>query len=280
MRFRSDVNHLLPAMPEPFRPLDRDQISLGLAADCVIGREIYVFAETDSTNDLARRAGDAGAAEGLVFFAETQRAGRGRRGRAWASPSGSGLWFSTVLRPRAPRDKWPRLTLLAVRAVLDSLARGAGVAADWKWPNDVMMGTHKLAGILVEATPEFVVLGIGVNVRQRADDFPGDLRDRAVSVEMITGRGIEREALAAGILETLDGDYQADWAGADFAAVREYCVARSAVAVGNLVRAQSGDESIEGRLLGFTPEAHLRIDCAGHVREINEGLCEIANADR
>ena len=263
-------------MPEPFSPLDRDLISSRLAAGCVLGREVHVFAETGSTNDLARRAGEAGVAEGLVFFSETQRAGRGRRGRAWASPAGCGLWFSALLRPAASRDKWPRLTLLAVRAVLESLAGVAGVAAEWKWPNDVMMGTHKLAGILVEATPEFVVLGLGVNVRQRADDFPADLRDRAVSVEMITGGAIGREALAAGILATLDGDYQADWAGTDFATVREYCVERSSLAIGNFLRVQSGDESVEGRLLGFTAEAHLRIECAGRERDICEGLCEVA----
>jgi len=271
MRPRSDVNDLY-AMSNLSAPLDRDQISALLPAGCLVGRALHVFAETDSTNDLARRAGEAGAAEGLVFFAETQRAGRGRRGRSWASPAGVGLWFSTLLRPDAPRDKWSRLTLLAVRAVLESLARTVGVTAEWKWPNDVMLGTHKLAGILLETTPEFAVLGIGLNVRQRPDDFPGDLRDRAVSVEMITGSGIGREAVASAILATLDGDYRSDWAGGDFGAIRDYCVERTSVAVGSAVRMQSGDESIEGRLVGFTPEAHLRLECAGRVREISEGL--------
>ncbi len=261
-------------MSVPPSPLDRDRIRHLLRPGCVLGREIHVFAETGSTNDLARRAGEAGVAEGLVFFAETQRAGRGRRGRIWASPAGCGLWFSILLRPSAPRDKWPRLTLLAVHAVLESLAGVAGVAAEWKWPNDVMMGTHKLAGILVEATPDFVVLGMGVNVRQRPDDFPADLRDRAVSVEMITGSGIEREAIAGGILATLDRDYLGDWAGADFAAVLAHCEERSSLAIGSFIRVRSGDESVEGRLLGFTAEGHLRIDCAGREREINEGLVE------
>ena len=267
-------------MPGPSAPLDRDRIRRLIGPDCVVGREIHVFAETGSTNDLARRAGEAGVAEGLVFFAETQRAGRGRRGRTWASPAGCGLWFSVLLRPSAARDKWPRLTLLAVRAVLESLAGIAGVAAEWKWPNDVMMGTHKLAGILVEATPDFVVLGMGVNVRQRPDDFPADLRDRAVSVEMITGSGIEREAIAAGILATFDRDYRADWAGADFAVVLADCVERSSLAMGRMVQVRTGDETVEGRLLGFTPEAHLRIDCAGRPREISDGLCEGAVEDR
>ncbi len=273
MRLRSDVNPAL-AMPEPFSPLDRDRIASGLAAGCLVGREVEIFTETDSTNDLARRAAEAGAAEGLVFFAETQRAGRGRRGSAWVSPSGGGLWFSTLLRPRAARETWPRLTLLAVHAVIETAARVAGVVADWKWPNDVTVGTRKLAGILVETTPEFVVLGIGLNVRQRAGDFPEVLRGRAISVEMITGSAIEREALAAGILSALDRDYRGDWAGAGFASVREYCVERSALRPGCTVRVVVGGKTVDGRLLGFTPEAHLRIDCAGLEHEINEGLVE------
>lgn len=273
MRPRSDVNPLL-AMTDSLSPLDQDQITARLPADCVVGREVHVFAETDSTNDLARKAGVSGAAEGLVFFAESQRAGRGRRGREWSSPTGSGLWFSVLLRPRVERDKWPRLTLLAVRALIETLAGVAGVAADWKWPNDVLIGTRKLAGILVETTSEFIVLGIGLNVRQRERDFPVALRDRAVSVEMVTGSGIEREALAAGILSALDRDYRADWAGAGFAPVRQYCVDRSAFAVGKLVRVQSGNHVLEGPLKGFSAEGHLRLAIDGREQEINEGLVE------
>ncbi len=274
MRFRSDVNHLLPAMPEPFSPLDRDLISARLAAGRVIAREIHVFSETDSTNDLARRAGDAGAAEGLVFFAETQRAGRGRRGRAWASRAGSGLWFSTVLRPRAAREKWPRLTLLAVRAVLESLARVAGVTAVWKWPNDVMVGSRKLAGILVEATPDFAVLGIGLNVRQRKANFPAELRDRAVSVEMITGSGIDREALAAAILSQVDRWYQSDWAGWEFVDTFQFCLDRAALQPPREVRVFSQNSWINGILVGYTDDAHLRVEHSGREQIIREGLLE------
>src|SRR5258708_29369178 len=116
--------------------LDRDRLRRALPTDAVVGRRIQVFAQTDSTNDLARDAGDTGAPEGLVFFAESQRAGRGRRGRAWISPAGSALLFSLLLRPAAPRALWSRLTLPAVRSLPRGLHKGARVAAALEWPHD------------------------------------------------------------------------------------------------------------------------------------------------
>jgi BirA family transcriptional regulator, biotin operon repressor / biotin---[acetyl-CoA-carboxylase] ligase len=276
MRSGRDVNPS-STMRTPLPALDRDRLCDALRGGCLIGRSIQIFAETASTNDLAREAGEAGAAEGLVFFAETQRAGRGRRGRAWSSPAGRGLWFSVLLRPRAPRDRWPRLTLLAARALIESLAE-LGVSANWKWPNDVVVGAGKLAGILVEATSQFAVLGIGLNVRQRPDDFSDEWRARALSVEMITGSGIEREALAAAILSQLDRLYAIDWAGREFVETLQYCVDRAALQAGRAVRVFAGDRWIDGTLLGYTDEAHLRLKHAGHEQVVREGLLEEAKS--
>ena len=272
-------------MNPPAFPLDRDRICAGLSGpNLVVGREIQIFAQTDSTNDLARRAGETGAAEGLVFFAEEQRAGRGRRGNSWVSSRGCALLFSVLLRPAAAREKWPRLTLIAVRALLDALESVGEVTAKWKWPNDVVVGPRKLAGILVEATPEFAVLGIGLNVRQREEDFPLDLRGRAVSVETIAGRPVEREALAAAILTAVDRGYGGDWAGEGFGAVRDFCVARSAFALGRAVavatsKEQGGGKKEEadicGRVAGYSKEGFLQIETkAGEIVEVSSGLVE------
>ncbi len=264
-------------MSNPSPALDRDRLGAALPGGCLIGRSIQIFAETASTNDLAREAGEAGAAEGLVFFAETQRAGRGRRGRPWSSPKGGGLWFSILLRPRAPRDRWPRLTLIAARALVESLAE-VGVSANWKWPNDVVVGTGKLAGILVEATPQFAVLGIGLNVRQRPEDFPDEWRAHALSVEMITGSGIEREPLAAAILSQLDRLYALDWSGREFVDTLRYCVDRAALQAGRAVRVFAEDRWVDGTLLGYTDEAHLRLQHAGREQVVREGLLEDAKS--
>ncbi len=128
----------------------------------------------------------------------------------------------------------------------------------------------------VEATSRFAVLGIGLNVRQRADDFPEELRARVLSVEMITGRGIEREALAAAVLSRLDRLYRSDWAGSEFVDTFRFCVDRAALQPGRQVRVFSGDRWIEGTLLGYTDEAHLRVDHAGREQLVREGLLEEA----
>lgn len=266
-------------------PLDHDRIVAGLPVrGAIVGREIQIFAQTDSTNDLARRAGEGGAAEGLVFFAESQRVGRGRRGNPWVSRPASSLLLSVLLRPVAPREKWPRLTLIAVRALLEAIDHVGDVTAQWKWPNDVVVGPRKLAGILVEATPEFVVLGIGLNVRQRAEDFPDEIRDRAASVEMLAARPIDRETLAAAILSAMDRDYQGDWTGAGFGAVRDFCIRRSALAIGAVVTVAASKEqgggkmeegTIRGAVVGYSADGFLRIETkTGEIVEVSGGLVE------
>ena len=164
----------MPELPPP--RLNAAGIRAGLPEDVTIGREILVFEETDSTNDLARRAGDDGIAEGLVIFAESQRAGRGTQGRQWSSPPSQGLWFSVLLRPEAVTvERWPELTFCAALAVAETAEYATGLPARIKWPNDVLLRDRKVAGILVEChhrqSPGFVVLGIGLNVLQRPEDF-------------------------------------------------------------------------------------------------------------
>ena len=164
----------------------------------IIGREILVFAETDSTNDLAKQAGDDQLPEGLVIFAEKQRAGRGRLGRAWESPPRQGLWFSVLLRPASdlPVERWPELTFCAALAVAQTAERFTGAPARIKWPNDVLVNGRKIAGILLEChhrhIPGFVVVGIGVNVLQRELDFDPVLRHRAGSLAMMVDATLER----------------------------------------------------------------------------------------
>jgi BirA family transcriptional regulator, biotin operon repressor / biotin---[acetyl-CoA-carboxylase] ligase len=132
-----------------------------------IGREVYVFRETTSTNDLVRRAGIGNAAEGVVFFAEQQTAGRGTQGRNWVSQPNQGLWFSILLRSKFAVDQWPVLVRMAALAAAESAEHWIDSRIRIKPPNDLILGGGKLAGFLLETSNawNFQVLGIGMNVR-------------------------------------------------------------------------------------------------------------------
>lgn len=208
--------------------LDPDILRAALPPHVRVGREIVIFEETDSTNDLARRAGDDGIAEGLVIFAETQRAGRGTQGRRWMSPPYRGLWFSVLLRPvTVPVERWPELTFCAALAVAEAAELSTGRAARIKWPNDVLVEGRKVAGILLEchhrSAPGFVVLGIGINVLQREEDFDPEIRGRAGSLAMMRGgvAPVERHRVAAAVLARLEHQY-ARWPEA-FSGIRTGC---------------------------------------------------------
>ena len=220
-------------------PLDSDALRAALPVDALIGRKILVFEETDSTNDLAARAGDDGLPEGLVIFAESQRAGRGRLGRRWASPPRQSLLLSILLRPAAvPVARWPELTFCAALAVAETAEQLTGQPARIKWPNDVLLGGRKIAGILLEAhhrhTPGFVVVGIGVNVRQQLTDFAPELRERAGSLSTTAdpARPLDRARVATLLLERLGTHYDR-WPDA-FSSIMLSCRERGCEAPPNL----------------------------------------------
>jgi BirA family biotin operon repressor/biotin-[acetyl-CoA-carboxylase] ligase len=172
---------------------------------------LLAFASLGSTQAVARRLAAAGTPEGTVVLADHQGAGRGQRGRVWLAPPGAALLFSCVLRPAAPPARWPELTLAAAGAVAEAVREVTGVAAVVKWPNDVVVDARKLAGVLAEGVvgpASFVILGIGINVAQRGDDWAPDLGGHAVSLaELGWPRG--REPILAGVLAHLAARYDA-----------------------------------------------------------------------
>jgi BirA family transcriptional regulator, biotin operon repressor / biotin---[acetyl-CoA-carboxylase] ligase len=162
-----------------------------------------------STQAVAFALAADGAPDRTVVVAESQAAGRGRRGRAWLDEPGASLLASIVLRPRLEPARLPTLSLMAGVAVADALAGVAGLAPRLKWPNDVRVDGRKIAGILLEtklgaapAGPATAVLGIGVNVRQRA--FAPDLAEHATSVRLACGRDIPLDAVLGALLEAID----------------------------------------------------------------------------
>jgi len=172
---------------------------------------IVRLGRVDSTQAVAFALAADGAADGTVVVAESQAAGRGRRGRAWVDEPGASLLASIVLRPRLEPARLPGLSLAAGVAVAEALTRTAGLAPRLKWPNDVLVDGRKIGGILLEsrlggatAGQVTAVLGIGLNLGQRL--FPADLAPRATSVWLATGRLVDREVLLTALLDAL-----ADW---------------------------------------------------------------------
>jgi len=148
----------------------------------VFGRPHRHFRSTDSTNDRARDLAEAGTPPGTVVTAGEQSAGRGRHGRVWSAPPGSALLYSAVLRPLDERHGL--LPLAVPLAVCDALESLAPVSCRVKWPNDVWVDEAKVAGVLIEARPpDWAVIGVGVNVSIAPEEFPGDLRWPAASLE-------------------------------------------------------------------------------------------------
>ena len=193
------------------------------------------FTTIGSTNDVAATLAAAGGGEGAVVIAETQTAGRGRRGHYWFSPPGAGLYVSVVLAPGRARSAPDRatslLTLSAGVALAEAIERITGLGPAIKWPNDLLIGRRKLAGILAEAvaasaggTVTSVVVGYGINVSAAA--YPHELSDRATSLESELGRPIDRAALCAETLAALAARYR-DLLDARFDAILDAWRARA-----------------------------------------------------
>jgi BirA family biotin operon repressor/biotin-[acetyl-CoA-carboxylase] ligase len=149
------------------------------------------------------------APEGALVVAEEQTAGRGRLGRSWFAPAGTSLLCSLQLRPDTPTERLPELTGVAARACADAIAALTGLEPALKFPNDVLVGGRKVAGILAEARDGRVVLGVGINVNLPADELPEDVDRPATSLLVETGRELDRAELLAELLERLERRYDA-----------------------------------------------------------------------
>jgi len=186
---------------ERFRNL-RATRSLGL------GEPLSYLPETTSTNDLALDAADAGVPHGATFVADAQTKGRGRHGHTWTSPPGENLTFSVLLRPTMDVERASGLALVVGLATRAATARRVpGARVQIKWPNDVVVGARKLAGILVESRLrgsrlDAIVVGVGVNVRMRA--IPEEIHRVATSLALLSDPSPSREELLVDILAELE----------------------------------------------------------------------------
>lgn len=196
-------------------------------------RTVRVLQKTDSTNRRVQELAQSGAPDGLTVIANEQTAGRGRLGRSFHSPKDTGIYFSVLLRPTCRPAEIVQITTWTAVAIARAIERTTGIRPDIKWVNDLIMGERKICGILTEmsvesetGTIQYVVVGIGVNVNQKIDEFPEELREIAGSIAMAVGHPVSRAYLAACMIEEMDHLRSAwpDGRAAYLEAYRDMCI--------------------------------------------------------
>jgi len=222
--------------------------------------QIHRFATCTSTNDVAREMALRGAPEGTAVVADEQTAGRGTKGRSWHSPRGKGLYVSLVLRPAAAE-----ITLLPLAAGLaarEAVERSHGLSARLRWPNDILWEGKKLGGILCESgflgnRPEYVILGVGLNVDHDLDDFPEDIRALAVSVHMAARRPANGKRLLKHLLPAFEKWRTALAGPAGRAEIVRVFEAFSIFTKGDSVKVVDDEKTIQGVYQGIDHDGSL-----------------------
>lgn len=249
----------------------------------VIGRRVACYDALTSTQDAVRDLGCRGEPEGVAVFAEAQTAGRGRRGRAWVSPPGRGLWFSVLLRPALPPERLPQIPIAAAVALARACREAAGVTPAVKWPNDLLWEGRKLGGILAERvarpeSPPFVVLGVGINVDLSEGELPPDLRGLATSLRAAAGGpAVDRAFLARRALRELDAGYRR-LAAEGFAGIRAEW--RSLAAwLGRAVEVRGPDGAWTGTAVDLDEDGALLVDTPDGRRRCLAGEVSLRRPD-
>jgi len=178
-------------------PITADEIRQGLCTNVLGRKNIIYLKETDSTNTRAKELAAQGAPEGTLIIAEKQTKGRGRRGRNWFSPPGGGIYFSLILRPAISPGETPRITLMTAVVLAETLISMMKLKLRIKRPNDILVNGKKLAGILTEISTEmdavnYIVVGLGMNVNMQFENFPSEIKKKATSILIETGKQFPR----------------------------------------------------------------------------------------
>ena len=240
-----------------------------------VGSRVRCFDETDSTNLQACRLGDEGEVDGLVVVADRQSSGKGRMGRRWESPGGVNLYASILLRPAILPFEAPKLTFLSAVAVCRAITNCTGLQPTVKWPNDILLGGAKVAGLLNEMSSEtdqvhYVVLGIGVNLNMRAEQFPADLRYPATSLAIVAGKTVSRLRFTRTLLQEIDALYQTyleEGSAPIMSAWTELCDM-----TGKAVQVDCNELKIEGTMVGLAEDGALLVRTAtGKIENIYAG---------
>lgn len=234
------------------------------------GRRVLYFEETDSTNNQAKLAAENGAEHGTLAVAEHQSAGKGRRGRSWSSPRGTGIFMSLILKPDLRPEYASMLTLVTALSVSRALEEVTELKPMIKWPNDLVVNRKKVTGILTEMSAEleqihYVVIGIGINAN--IEEFPEELKETATSLCIEAGRKFSRAALIAAFLKYFEEDFERFEKTSDLSLLIEEYNQRL-INRGNIVRILDPAGEYTGKAIGVNEKGGLVVEREDHRIEV------------
>jgi len=261
-------------MKELGAPLDCEMIEKGLRTRR-LGKKVHYLPQVDSTNLYALRIAEEGAPEGEIVIADSQSRGKGRLGKGWVSPSHFNIYLSVLLRPKLPPLHAPQITLMAAVALAETVQCFIPLPTEIKWPNDILVGGKKLAGILTESSCDpgkilFVILGIGVNLNFPKELMPEAIRESATSIMALTGKPVNRSEFTLRLIQNLERCYgELEEGGFSFLAERWAGFFRLK---GKRVRVQMLEQAILGKAMGIDIDGALILeDERGFVKRIVAG---------
>ncbi|MBN2516332.1 MAG: biotin--[acetyl-CoA-carboxylase] ligase [Deltaproteobacteria bacterium] len=233
--------------------ISEDDLS-GIVAGGTIGKEIFFLREVDSTNIYASKLAQDGMPEGVVVIADCQKKGKGRLNRVWQSPPGKNIYTSIILRPSITPHFAPQLTLTAGVAVAELISQYCPGSVMLKWPNDVQINMRKVCGILTEmrikrGKIDFIIVGMGININMRKEDFQEEFRESSTSLQEETGNVISRIDFANKIYRTF-GKWYETYIDKGFVPIRESWLGYSGILNKN-ISVHYKNEVHQGRVIGI-----------------------------
>ncbi len=250
--------------------LNAYEIASGLKTS-IVGSGILYFDSLDSTNNYARKLAAEGCKEGISVIAGQQTAGKGRLGRSWESPSEKGIYMSVVLRPALAPVETQIFTLAAAVATANAISKETGISTGIKWPNDLIIDGRKVCGILLEMSSEadrvnYIILGIGINYAHTEEDFPEELRARAISLKMASASEacFSRLSIVRSVLCELDAMIQVVLKDNGEKIIEMW--KNKSVTLGRKVGFRLKDTDYVGVADDITSDGRLLVDCSDGVR--------------
>lgn len=244
-----------------------------------IGRHVISYDSVVSTQPLAHEAAAKGAVEGTLILAEEQTGGKGRMGRPWHSPKGSGIWMSLILRPDIPLPTAPQITLLTAVAMAKTMQDVLGVEARIKWPNDIFIQGKKVCGILTELNAEahqikYLIVGMGINANLSLEEFPLELREIATSLQIEAGSPIRRASFIQAFCRIFERLYEG-YLEHGFAPIRAAWEANS-YTIGRQVQVYSTQTPLSGTAVGLDSDGVLIVrDALGQEHKVYSADVEV-----
>ena len=249
--------------------MNQEQILACLSRDYPWKDRVHYADTIASTNDTLKKWAAEGAPEGTVLIAGEQTGGRGRMGRSFHSPAGTGVYLSMLLRPECAPGEIMHLTCAVAAAMVEAIEKAAGFRPSIKWTNDLVFGHKKLGGILTElglssSGLDFCIIGVGINCLQKQEDFPPELQNMASSISMVAGKEISPASLAGAMMESLFQMSLTLLTGKEemLCAYRKNCIT-----LGSEISLVRGTEVRHGKALDVDEDGALIVEFESGIRE-------------